>query len=129
MATITAASIANCHGNFGSGVGCTITATGTHFPWRVTPINTTRIEIHTVEINLSFEQTPGTLNECPGQGTQFRWFGTVIASFTPNATPANRRFDFDGATGLFGVIAPATPIGAVAPTGSATPTGLLNIID
>jgi hypothetical protein len=40
-----------------------------------------------------------------------------------------RRFDFTGATGLSGTVAPATPIGGVAVQGQAAPTGTLNVLD
>ncbi len=129
VATITGGAFRNCHGKLGSGVGCTLTWTGTGFPWRATPVTTSNIQIHGVDIDVSFEQTPGTLAECGTQGAQLRLQGTVTASFTPNATPASRRFDFTGATGLTGTIAPATPFGAVALQGQAAPTGTLNVLD
>jgi hypothetical protein len=126
VATITGGSFAGCHGDVGLGVGCTTTATGTNFPWRVTPVDTTRIEIHGVDIDVHFETTPGTLNECATNGNNIRLTGTVIASFTPAAGPPNRRFDFEGATGLFADVAGASFPAAA--RGSAVATGLLNVI-
>jgi hypothetical protein len=122
-ATITGASFANCHANVGLSVGCTTTATGTNFPWQLTPTNTTRIEIHGLDIDVSFETTPGTLDECAYTGTNIQLTGTVIASFTPGPP---RTFDFNGATGLFTHIPGVNATFPTATTGSATPTGLLN---
>jgi hypothetical protein len=130
VATITGASFANCHGDRAQSVGCTSTATGTNFPWRVTPVDTTRIEIHNIDIDVSFEQTPGTLGECAQQGTQIRLTGTVVASFTPNAVASSRRFDFTGNPGgAFFAHIPGLGTLPAAAIGQATPTGLLNVID
>ena len=124
VATITASSFGNCPGDVGAAVGCTLTFVGTNFPWRATALDTTQIQIHGFDVDLTFETTPGTLSECAHTGLQLRWTGTVTASFTPGA----HTFDFSGATGLaahipvFGVTVP----GAV--RGSATPTGMLNVI-
>jgi hypothetical protein len=126
VATITSASFANCHGDIGSNVGCTQTWVGTNFPWRVTPVDTSRIEIHGVDIDVSFEATPGTLNECANAGFNFRWTGTTIASFTPGAAGA-RTFDFNGGTGLFAHIPGLGTVGFTL-RGTAVPTGLLNVI-
>ncbi len=128
-ATITGAAFRNCHGKQGTSIGCTTTATATGLPWRVTAVTTTAITIDQVDIDVSFETTPGTLNECPGQGTQLRLQGNVTGSFTPAALVGSRRFDFDGATGLTGILAPTTHIGTVAVQGQATPTGTLNVLD
>jgi hypothetical protein len=127
VATITGASFVNCHGNVGSAFGCTTTATGTNFPWRVTPTDTTRIEIHDLDIDVRFETTPGTLNECVHTGANIRLTGTVVASFTPSDVAFSRRFDFTGSTGLFTHI-PGLGTLPAAMTGNATPTNLLNII-
>ncbi len=128
-ATITGAAFRNCHGNRGGAVGCTHTWTGTGFPWRTTAVATSNIQIHDVDVDISFEQTPGTPGGCANTGTQLRLTGTVIASFTPNATQTSRRFDFDGATGLSGAIFGIGPIGPLALQGQAMPTGTLNVLD
>jgi hypothetical protein len=126
VATITGASFANCHGDIGLSVGCTPTATGTNFPWRVTPVDTTRIEIHGFDIDVYFVTTPGTLNECAGPGLSMQLTGTVVASFTPSAA-GSRRFDFNGGTGLFAHI-PTVSTGPAFARGSASTTGLLNVL-
>jgi hypothetical protein len=126
MFSITGASFANCHG-VGAGVGCTTTATGTNFPWRMTPTDTTRIEIHGLDIDVWFETTPGTLNECVHTGTNIRLTGTVVASFTPGA-PGARTFDFNGAAGSFTHVAGVDITLPSVLTGSATPTNLVNFL-
>jgi hypothetical protein len=47
----------NCHGT-GAGVNCTVTPTGTRFPWTVTP-STTNLQIHNILFDITFENTPG----------------------------------------------------------------------
>ncbi len=127
LATIAGVSFANCHGNVGNGIGCTTTATGTHFPWRMTPNDTTRIAIHGLEIDVSFETTPGTLGECAYTGTNIRLTGTMVASFTPGA-PGARTFDFGGATGLLAHVPDAGVTFLAEAEGSGTATGLLNVL-
>ncbi|MET0601659.1 MAG: hypothetical protein ABW167_06685 [Baekduia sp.] len=129
VATITGASFGpNCMGDLGGGVGCTTTAVGTFpVPWRATPIDTTRIEIHGVDIDVNFETTPGTLNECSTNGLNIRLTGTVTISFTPGPA-GDRTLDFNGATGLAAHI---PGIGNGIPTvarGTALGTGLLNVL-
>jgi hypothetical protein len=127
VATITSASFANCHGDLGGGVGCTTTATGTNFPWRVTVPDTTDIIIHGVDIDVYFETTPNTLNECPQTGANIRLTGTVTASFTPGAA-GNRTFDFGSTLPGFTAHIPGVgTVGAVA-RGRAVATGLLNVV-
>ena len=129
MATISGSAFANCHGFAGGAVGCTTTAVGTNFPWVATAVNTTNIQIHNIDIDVSFEQTPGTLNECANQGLNIRLTGTVTASFTPNATATARRFDFNGGPAGFVSHFPGTPNLPTAVIGQITPTGLLNVLD
>jgi hypothetical protein len=124
VATITGASFGpNCMGDVGGSVGCTTTATGTNFPWRATAIDTTRIEIHGLDIDVHFETTPNTLNECANNGLNIRLTGTVTVSYTPAA----HTLDFNGAPGLFSHF-PGVPNVPTTARGSATPTGLLNML-
>jgi hypothetical protein len=128
VATITSASFANCHGDLGASSGCTITATGTNFPWRVTVPDTTDIIIHGVDIDNYFETTPGTLNECAQTGLTVRLTGTVTASFTPGAA-GNRTFDFgSGLSPAFTAHIPGAGSFNAAPRGRAVATGLLNVV-
>ena len=124
VATVTGVSINNCHGDIGSGVGCTLTTTATNLPWRATAVNTTNIQVHGLEMDVSFVQTPGTLGECANDGLPIRITGTATASFTAGGRIA----DFNGATGLVVHIPGVGSLPAVG-RGSAVATGLLNIID
>ena len=127
IATVTGGTFGNCHGDRGNSVGCTTTTTLTNLPWRVTAPNTNDVTIH-VDIDVSFEQTPGTAGECASQGTSVRLTGAVGSSFTPGAVGA-RRFDFDGSpAGFFAHITGLGSTPAVA-RGQATATGLLNLVD
>jgi hypothetical protein len=130
VATITGASFNNCHGDVGSGVGCTTTTSVTNLPWRATAISTNDIILHGVDIDVSFEQTPGTLNECANNGLNIRLTGSVTASFTPNATATLRTFDFGpGPANAFTAHIPGVgSFGAVA-RGHAVPTSALNVTD
>jgi hypothetical protein len=127
VATITGASFNQCAGDLGAGNGCVITATGTNFPWRATPVATNNIQIHGVDIDLLFEGPAGVCNQ---NGLQIRWTGTVAGGvFTPGASGSTRRIDLGGATGL---VAHIPALGAslpVVPRGSFTATGLLNVLD
>ena len=127
VATITSASFANCRGDIGNTIGCTQTAVGTNFPWRVTALTTTNIQIHGVDIDIYFETTPGTLNECSRTGIQLRLTGTASGViFTPGPV-GSRRFDFNGATGLVGHL-PGVGTVPLVPHGSGLATGLLNVV-
>jgi hypothetical protein len=128
VATITGGTFANCHGDLGTAVGCTTTATGTNFPWRVTVPDTTDIIIHGVDVDVYFETTPGTLGECAQTGGNIRLTGTVTAAFTPGAA-GNRTFDFSN-TVLPGFTAHIPGVGTVgaAARGRAVATGLLNVV-
>jgi hypothetical protein len=123
VATITNASFVNCMGDIGGGVGCTITVFPTSFPWSITGIDTTRIEIHGDDIDIHFETTPGTLNECANNGLTIRLTGTITISYTP----AIRTYDLGGAPGLSAHFPGGITFGA-AVRGNATSTGLLNLI-
>ena len=123
VATVTNVSINNCHGDVGSGIGCTLTTTVTGTPWRATALDTTNVQIHGLDLDIYFETTPGTLGECANTGLQMRATGTATASFTPGGKIA----DFLGATGLTVHIPGVGSLPAVG-RGSASATGLLNIL-
>ena len=72
---------------------------GTNLPWQATAVDTTHIQIHGLDIDVSPVTTPGTLNECADSGLNMRLTGTVTASFTPGAA-GSRTADFSGATGI-----------------------------
>jgi hypothetical protein len=43
---------------------CTVTPTGQNFPWTATATATTNVQIHGVNVNLAFENTPGNPTTC-----------------------------------------------------------------
>jgi hypothetical protein len=125
VATITGANFANCHGDIGSAVGCTVTATGTNFPWRVTAVTTTDIEIHGLDIDTAYETTPGTLNECANNGLRDKVTAKKVTGTT--FTPMGRGYHWGVAHGVVvhvgGITTPAVM------RGFGTGTGLLNVLD
>jgi hypothetical protein len=126
VATITGASFNQCVGDLGAASGCTLTATGTNFPWRATALTTTNIQIHGLDIDIRFETAPGGAT-CNQNGVQARLTGTVSGVvFTPGAA-GSRRLDFAGATGVTAHLSGLTLPAAF--RGSAVGTGLLNVLD
>ncbi len=124
VATITGASFrGNCHGNAGSNVGCTLTLIPTGFPWTLTAIDTTKIQIHADVIDVHFHNTPGTLGECANNGLTFQITGTITVSYTP----VPKVIDINGAPGWVIHIPGIGSIPAAA-QGTGTATGLLNVL-
>jgi hypothetical protein len=127
VATITSASFVNCYGDLGALRGCTVTAVGTNFPWRTTAVTTTNIQIDGFDVDLGFETTAGTLDECAFNGLQAWWTRTLTSSFTPGAA-GSRTFDFKGgANQLLHFPGSVTMVAVM--RGSGVATGLLNILD
>jgi hypothetical protein len=128
--TITGASFNRCHSFGGPFVGCTITATGTKFPWRATALSTTDIRIHDVHIDLRFETTPPAgSTPCNAIGNQLTVTGTLGVGFGTQTVwdPSIKTVTFTNTTGLtahfLGVIGNL----AFVLNGSAVATGSLNI--
>ena len=57
---VTAVALSNCTSGGAAG-DCTVTSTGTRFPWTVTGTTLTNIQIHGVHLDLRFETKPGSL--------------------------------------------------------------------
>jgi hypothetical protein len=79
---------------------CTLTLTGTRFPWTATAVTTTNIQIHGVQIDERFIQN--TENSCPGAlaGQSVLITGTLRdGHWTGNGTNEHEIF-LDGAEGL-----------------------------
>ncbi len=96
---------------FGS---CTMTSTGTNFPWTATAVTTSNIQIHGVSINMLAEHHPSS-GTCNLANMTVRITGTLSAArWTGNTTP--RTIVITGSTGLVAhglFVAPAiTPVGA-----------------
>jgi len=99
---ITGATFSGCTAT-GAAVGtCTVTSTGTNFPWTATARTTSDIQIHGVNIDVFFENHPGSA-ACGAAGVPLRITGTLTgARWTGNVT---HEIDFPsgtgGASGLF----------------------------
>jgi hypothetical protein len=65
--SVTAASFSGCMGT-ASAVNCTTTPTATGFPWTVTGLTTTNIQIHNIHVTVQFENTPGNATACANPG-------------------------------------------------------------
>ena len=82
---------------------CTSTVSPTGLPWQATAVTTTNIQIHNVDLDVLFENTPGAGSACPLLGASVRLTGTLTGGvWDPSATGANRRITFNEADGLTG---------------------------
>jgi hypothetical protein len=126
--TITTASFSRCHGSGGAATGCTITYTGTRFPWTATAVSTSNIQIHGVHIDVRFETTPPAgSTACALNGNEVTLTGTLGLGIGLQTTwtPGSRTVDFTATTGLTGH-APGVALNTLV-NGSAVATGTLNI--
>jgi len=100
---ITSTSFINCT-IAGAAIGtCTTTATGTNFPWTATATTTSNIQIHGINIDVTFENHPGS-SACGAAGLKLLFTGTLSgARWTGD--PGPREIDLPsgpgGASGLF----------------------------
>jgi hypothetical protein len=92
----TSASFTNCMGS-GATVNCTVTMTPTGLPWTATPVSTTNVQIHSVQIDLVYENTPGNATACVAPGAK-----TVLTGTLSNGSwnPATNQVNLAPATGL-----------------------------
>jgi hypothetical protein len=128
--TIVSGQFLGCEGTVGTAAGCTLTLTGTGFPWRATALSTTDIRIHGINIDLRFEtRPPAGAFPCANNGIDLRLTGTLGIGTAGQTTwlPATRSVEFANTTGLTAHIG-ATTVGAVL-NGTLRATGLLNILD
>jgi hypothetical protein len=103
----------NCMGQ-GNSVNCTVTPTGTNFPWTVTNRLTSHLEIHNVDVDVFFENTPGNATACALPGN-VRLTGTLTGGSWSNT---NSEITLTNATGLTGHF--PSPIGPQPATVSGT---------
>ncbi|HEX5925919.1 MAG TPA: hypothetical protein VFY45_18970, partial [Baekduia sp.] len=91
----------NCRGFPGTASGsCTVTPTGSGFPWTATATATDNIQIHNIHVNMAFEALPGTAaSECLTFGLQITLTGTLTGG-SWNISP--REILFTSAHGLTG---------------------------
>ncbi|HEX5926833.1 MAG TPA: hypothetical protein VFY45_23615 [Baekduia sp.] len=98
-ALITRGRFQNCRGlSTGTAAGCTITATGTNFPWTATPTATANIQIFRGHVVVGFEALPGTLaSHCLVFGMQITLTGTLNGA-SWNST--SREITLDASNGV-----------------------------
>jgi hypothetical protein len=124
---ITGSRFLGCRGNpTTSGVNCTVTATGTKFPWTATAAaGTDNLQIHGVHVDVQFETLPGTLPAaCAVNGAQVTLTGTLTGG---SWNPATRTIEFladDGLSGLSG----ANLLAATVTGTFSDPAGTLGVI-
>jgi hypothetical protein len=86
---ITTASFNNCTGQGTLGTGCPATAKGTNFPWTVTGITTTNVQIHGVDIDANLGaagcMAPGGAARVTGTLTGGIWNATLHTVTLPAA--------------------------------------------
>jgi hypothetical protein len=96
---ITAAVFRNCMGT-GVEANCTVTPTATGLPWTATATSTTNVQIHSVNVTVQFENTPGNPVACAA-GTSTSVTGTLTGgSWAPGATIAGNELFFQHDDGL-----------------------------
>jgi hypothetical protein len=96
--SVTAATFGGCMGT-GNSINCTLTPTTTGFPWTVTGLTTTNIQIHNVHATVLFENTPGNPTACGTPGFM-TWTGTLASPGHTHWIGAGHEILFVNATGL-----------------------------
>jgi hypothetical protein len=130
LITISGGRFDNCRGT-GIAAGCTVTSTGTRFPWSVTAPTTTGIQIHGFHVDIRYETAPGG-SACSSlvHNTKWTWTGTLTGGvFDPSSTGTARRITFLNTSGLV----THSPIATAAPTSTTgnfrDPAGVFNLFD
>jgi hypothetical protein len=98
---ITGGRFNNCSGTFGA-TGCTVTVTGTQFPWTATAPTTSDVQIHRLHLDVRFEtRPPAGSTSCSQIGRDTTVTGTLSgATWDPSAVGADRRITLASAHGL-----------------------------
>ena len=94
---INSAAFRNCMGTLAT-TNCTttMTANAASLPWTATAVLTTNIQIHNVDVSVTFENTPGVVGVCPFLGVTSRLTGTLTGGvWHPSATGSVRRITFE----------------------------------
>ena len=106
---ITSGVFTRCHGLFAA-VNCTVTPTGTAFPWTATATATDNVQIHGVNVDVLFENTVGNPTACAVNGMRIQLTGTLTGG---SWNPANNTLELQHDDGLFdhGIV----PAGATVP--------------
>jgi hypothetical protein len=105
---VTAARFNDCMGLLAE-TACTVTPVATGLPWTVTATATDNVQIHNVNVNVAFENTPGTPNGACAFPTTSNMTGTLTGGSWD--TTSNELFfqHDDGLTLHFGVLG-STPV-------------------
>jgi hypothetical protein len=99
---------------------CTMTETATNLPWTATAVTTSNIQIHGINIDMTFENHPGS-TACTAAGVKLQMTGT-LAGARWHGNGVTRTIELSGATGLvahsvlFGNNLPFTPTGTLTAT-------------
>jgi hypothetical protein len=128
--TISSGTFSNCRGT-SLAAGCTVTATGTNFPWSATAPTTTSITIRGINVNVRFETAPGG-GACNAlvHNQNIILTGTLTGGVAdPSAIGANRRVTFTNASGLVSHSALANGAPTLVNGTFGDPAGTLNILD
>jgi hypothetical protein len=98
--SISAARFDRCHGLLAY-ANCTLTLVPTSLPWTATAPNTTNIQIHNINIDITYETTPGNPNSCPpvtqANGAKVLLTGTLTGG---SWDPVGNRLTLRAETGL-----------------------------
>ncbi len=77
---------------------CTVTTASTNLPWTATAVSTSNIQIHGVNIDVTYENHPGS-TACVGAGLKLRLTGT-LTGMRWHGNGATRTIELNGADGL-----------------------------
>lgn len=100
IVAITGVTFKNCQAT-GIAAGCTITTTGTRYPWTATAAATNNLQIHGIHVDVRAETAPGG-GGCNGlvHNKDYTYTGTLTGgSWDPSAVGVNRTITFTNATG------------------------------
>ncbi len=95
---------------------CTATATPTNFPWTATAVTTSNIQIHGVNVDVTFENHPGS-SACIAAGLKLQITGTLTGARWDGNTAHS--INLNGADGLVAHGGPISPTPVVT-TGTVT---------
>ena len=77
--TVTAATFSGCMGLGTTGGQCTTTPVAGGLPWTATGLSTTNIQIHNINVTVTYANTPGNPTACPIAGVPVTVTGTLAS--------------------------------------------------
>jgi hypothetical protein len=130
LLTVNSGTFSNCSGT-GVAAGCTVTATGTKFPWTGTAATTTSIGINGIHVDVRFETRPGggACNALVHNQNVTLTGNLTGGSADPSAIGTNRRVTFVNASGVVSHSTLANGAPTLVNGTFSDPSGLLNILD